>query len=654
MIKRTVLVYITGFLLISCASMNAKQPFTIEQIEGFTPVFTPVSSPEITESRTTVVHLGPVQSLAAVQGTNIFFSAGKDGFVTCHNPEQSDETWQISDISLNILAVHPDGNLIAFYESDGFSIHRISVWDWKNKKRLYAKRFRDSVISLSWSAKGTYLMIGNTSLEGITILEGSSASVQSFFTVSPGIVSLSITGSTETNMITYGPSGRILYTDITTQKERANYSGEQDLSSPVLLNNNLFIAGYKENAVFLIDATSGKTISTYATGKPVMATGISDTKPVWFEENETGDWILRSGLISSPGFRTPDNSTITTAISFENSIVFGTASGMIYSIEKKSDNSSAPLASALVENTHQIIDDIASDGSRLFFLSAGSVFISSGPGKAPVFAFDGLAANRLIIMKDSLICWSTNRSEPVLRISFDGETRKLLYQPKEGIRSISITGDKIAIIEGNSLASVLDTATEAVSFNYSGAGLQDAILISSDRLVVSKSSTLRSPYPLILINTSTGETVPLPVTGELCFGIKQSENDFKILNGFIVRSGLSSSTELVTILLDLQTVGSTAVKTEAIYADEDLVASVLVDGDHIITNLGKNSLVEIKMIDGNQEFFERGYALPLKPCVMDQFLVSLNYDGSLTWFNRFTHELVLSSSMTTKGMWKEQ
>ncbi len=655
MFKRMVFALVTGLLLISCATVVAKQPVSVEQIEGFKGLDTPgkIVVSQVSASLLARQHRGPVLSLAKVPGANVFFSAGKDGFISSHNTNGADETWQISDIPLKIIAVHPNGNLIAAYESDGFSIHRISVWDWSTKKRVYAKRFRDSIISLSWSAHGKYLMIGNTSIEGITVLDGNSGNVQSLFKTAPGIVSLSITGASETSMITFGPSGRIRYTDLSTQNEKASYAGPGDIVGPVLLNNNLNIAGFKDDAVLVLDATSGKALSFYPARIPVMATQENDAQPVWLEKNEADEWILRRGPVSTVGFVIPDKSNVTSALGMGDQIILGTDSGMIYSMQGKNDASTVTALLSYVDASSLGIDDIVSDGSRLFLLSNGSVFISSGPGKAPVFAFDGLGANRFAVMNNSLICWSTNQTLPVITVSFDGETRTIIYQPKEGVRSLSISGSLIAMIEGNSFATVIDTTSAKVPFSYSGAGLQDALLFSQDRMVVSKSSTLRSPYPLILINTRTGETVPLPVSGELCFGIRQSANEREI-NGFLVKANSSSSTSLVTITLDPQSISSVAVKTEALYADEDLVATVLADGDKLITNLGKNALVEIQTKNGTQTVFERGYSLPLKAAIMDQFLASLNYDGSLTWFDRNSGALIASASITGTGAWKEQ
>lgn len=653
MYKRTMSTIIMMLSFISCVTLSAKPPVAFEQIDGFSDSVNTGESDVLVDNMLHArPHAGSVLAIATVPGTNIFFSSGMDGFLTRYNTEASDETWQISDIPLRNIAVHPDGNLVAVYESDGFSIHRISVWNWGEKKRLYAKRFKDSVISLSWSAKGKYLMIGNTSIEGISIFDGQTGTIQSLFKTSPGIVSLSLTGSSETNMITYGPSGRIMYTDLTTQKEKASYPSEQDLFSPIIFNNNLNIAGYKDNIVFILDATSGKTIKTFPASSPVMATQVQDTQPVWLEQNNNGEWIIKNGFNSSPTFLVPDNSIVTIARGINNQIIFGTDSGKIFAIQKSFENS--PLPVSYSGDGLLRIDDIASDGYRLFILSSGTVFISSGPGKAPVFAFSGISANRLAWMNNTLVFWSTKKIDPIIQTSFDGQTHTVLYQSKESIRSLSVSGSSLAFIEGNSIAMVLNTANIDNPFVYSGAGLQDALVVSEDRILVSKSSTLRSPYPILLINTHTGETVSLPIKGDLCFGLRQSENNIKKIIGFLVKSDSVSTTELISIELNLQSVGSTVIKTEAQYADEDLVAIVLVDSETLITNLGKGSLIEIKNDTNGQSFLERGSSLPAKAVGMDQFLVSLNYDGSLTWFDKQSGRLLENNSITTSKLWKSE
>ena len=638
--------------LVSCASLGLAQQATIDPIEGFT-----IDSGSIqTRQGMTMVrqHQGSVMALATVPGTESFFSAGKDGFLSLHNPDGTNESWQISDIPLKFISVHPDGNTVAVFETDGYSIYRISVWDWKNKTRLYAKRFHDSIMSLSWSAKGTWLIIGNTSVDGISILEGTTGNLQTIFKSSPGIITLGITGASETSMVTFGPSGRIRYTDIASGSEKASYSGPKDLEQPVLLKNNTGIAGYANGQIVLVDATSGKIISTWNSSLPVMATSLTDSQPTWFEEIPESGWVLRNGNSTSNAFTLPDSSRITAAVNTGKRILFGSDSGKIFSVTSPNIDPSTPLAiDQISSQSIQGIDDFSSDGSRLFLLSSGSLFISSGPGKSPLFAFDGINANRFMLTNDSFICWSTANNDPLTQISLDGTSRKTLYQPKEGIHSVSVTGSRLALVEGSSKAIVVDLTSGTAIFTYSGAGIQDALLLNATRLVLSRSSTRKGASPLLIINTKTEETAPLQISGDLCFGLKMISAEDSKLACFIVKAGLTSSTDLITFTINDDLVSVSSSGSEATYADEDLMATLLPDNNHIYTNLGKASIVDINLADKTQTKLDRGYSLPHKIAVMEQYTVTLNDDGSLSWFDHENGKIITNSAITGQGMWLE-
>ena len=94
----------------------------------------------------------------SARGTDsTFFTASDDGFVIKWTFDGQGEHYQFSDVAIKMLAVAPGGNEIALYETDGGSINRITVWDWKTLTRKYLKKFSDSITSLTYSANGTYL-----------------------------------------------------------------------------------------------------------------------------------------------------------------------------------------------------------------------------------------------------------------------------------------------------------------------------------------------------------------------------------------------------------------------------------------------------------------------------------------------------------------
>ena len=80
------------------------------------------------------------------------------------------EHYQITDMQLQMVVRNPATGDIAVYDTDGISVHRVSVLNSKTFARRYTKRFTDSVTSISFSEKGTYLIVGTASVNGTYIV----------------------------------------------------------------------------------------------------------------------------------------------------------------------------------------------------------------------------------------------------------------------------------------------------------------------------------------------------------------------------------------------------------------------------------------------------------------------------------------------------
>ncbi|MBO8450864.1 MAG: hypothetical protein IAA96_07135 [Spirochaetes bacterium] len=66
--------------------------------------------------------------------------------------------------------------------------------------------------------------------------------------------------------------------------------------------------------------------------------------------------------------------------------------------------------------------------------------------------------------------------------------------------------------------------------------------------------------------------------------------------------------------------------------------------------MGKTSLSEIRRQTGSQRTFARGYALPARIAASDRNILTLNYDGSLSWYNT-SRRAVGTSALTESGQW---
>ncbi len=660
MIGRTFIGAVAGILLVSCVSVDAKQPAKNETIEGYSATFVAIDNADAetasaTRPMSARLHSGDVTALAAAGSTGGFFSAGTDGFLTFQDLSGAGESWQVSDLPIAKVSANPSGELVALYETDGFSAHRVSVWDWAQKRRLYAKRFKDSVTDIHWSAKGTWLIVGTTSIDGFAMFEASTGNAVNRVKAPLGIVTLSATGASETSMMAFGPSGKLLYIDLSKGTLLASYDGPRDVSSPTLLRGNLAIAGMSDGQVVSIDATTGKIIASWPTGPALMASASEDADPTWIEENsDERKYSIRVGPSQSAEFTVPDGSSITTALSFGSNILIGTSSGNIFALEKKADPGVAPSPRAIGGKSIQRIDDIASDGSRLFILSDGATFISAGPGKAPVYAYSGIVGNRCALLNDRLVFWNSAAIAPITLSSFDGDERREIYQPKDGIRSLSIHGTLIAFVEGTSKAVVVDAQKGDVVFSYDGVGLQDAVNIEGNRLAISRSATAKNPNPVTIVNLQTEETVAVQIRAELCYGLRATDESGSKLAGFFVKEGSTPSTELTSFDILNGAYAANSAKTIASYADDDLVATFFVENGRAYTNLGKGSVVGINFDEGTTVRYSRDYALPSKAVAMDRFIAALNSDGSVTWFEKESGSLLSSGAISSDKRWIEQ
>ena len=149
-------------------------------------------------------HQGQVTQIApaSARGTDgTYYSASDDGFVIKWTFDGQGEHYQFSDVAIKLIAVSPNGNEIALYETDGGSINRITVWDWKTLSRKYLKKFSDSITSLTYSANGTYLIAGTATVDGAVFIRTQGWQMVDKIKENTGIVSYIHTSSTEKKTI---------------------------------------------------------------------------------------------------------------------------------------------------------------------------------------------------------------------------------------------------------------------------------------------------------------------------------------------------------------------------------------------------------------------------------------------------------------------
>ena len=594
-----------------------------------------------------VVHkfLGGVSEIVSAGTQSAFFAAGNDGFITRYSyPDFKPDTWQLSFMPIKKIAVHPQGRLIAIYESDGFGVHQISLWDWPLKKSVFAKRLSDSVVSLSWSAKGSYLFIGNRSTDGITILD-TKGNTKNIYSQAPGIVSLAATASSEKNIVTYGESGRLIYTEIASKKKVKEFRTENKLENPNLIKNFNFIIGYKNKNVYVIDAVTGKVAERYPSNYAVFAAKLQDTIPIWIEPtNRRYEWRIRQGATSSNVFYIPSNSKITAARHIKDSIVVGTEDGSIYLLGMAVD-STVKVESPLAYDTAEI-DDIATDGETVYVLQNGKIYSQQMPEGNFTLITSDLRANCFLFYNNGFLLWSNSRKNiPLYHYSLATKKLQIAARPKETVISISVYKNTILYVESFNGVSLVDFNTGKNTFFYNAPGIQNAVQIDDENILVSKSAVDKAQSPVFIINIKTGETAPIQIEGDLVFALEQNISNTNILNCFLVNSKPANKTELVTIHLHKNNIIDSSFKAVLSYKEEDLTAFLKSDGNDILTNLGKNSLVYYNTVTRQAVRLKRGYGLSKNAVILKKYFVSLNIGGTISWYGRKEKTLLKISSI---------
>ena len=190
-------------------------------------------------------------SMIVTSKDNSFFSAGKDGFIIKWTSDGLGEHYQLTELEIRLIALHPNGSDIAVYETDGYSIHRVSVWNWDTLTRKSVKNFSNSITALSFTSRGTLLAVGTTTVRGVIYLNPYTGREVPKIKESTGIVNMIVGSASEKSSVMYSPTGHLSYYDMINGIRKERFLTESQLEQTFLFKNNLFLAGVKNNYIYI-------------------------------------------------------------------------------------------------------------------------------------------------------------------------------------------------------------------------------------------------------------------------------------------------------------------------------------------------------------------------------------------------------------------
>ncbi len=606
-------------------------------------------------------HLSEITNLSHISSDGSVFSAGTDGFVIKWNNEDG-EHYQLTDYEIKLIARNPaNNNEIAIYETNGASLHKVTVWNWSKFTKRYGYFFTDSITSLAFSSKGSFLICGTTSVNGAYFINNSSGSlIQNKIKDNTGVVNMAVTSPTEKNIAIYSPSGTLTYYNLRNGQKQEKLNVEKNLSQGTMFNNFVFFAGVKDRSLYVYDARLGKLLGRFSTSNPILI-NTNDRKDLFYLEsenrqvklykiaNDRNKAVIQPELVNTVSGLKEDE-IVTTASIFNDEIIAGTTTGNIYRLPTDA-TSRVEVISAISQKMYDKLYDIASVGSDFYFLSPKDLYLSSyDRGEV-----DRKAANpgytNIITYGTDVILWSKNTAKPVQLMDVSTGTCTTLFTPTGKIRSLKLFGENLVEIQGNTTVNSYNIQTKKYEQLYLGSGIQDAVLYSDTDLYVAKSSASYPQVPLIYINTTTKETVPLSLKGTVCFSLSY---DASISNSDIygIVIGQDSKQKPVTSIFSL-TPSSKSFRMMNSEAGEDPDAFTTLSMPNIYTNIGK-SLVQSLNISSNRKFtYKRSASMPVKMARNENRLVILNRDGSISWYNPDMSNVINDWYLTVDGSWFE-
>lgn len=623
------------------------------------------------------MHSDKVSSIAmsesAYDSSQTFFTADEDGFIIKWEDDDLGEHYQVSDFQVKAVVKNPKANLIAVSETDGFKQNRVSVIDWTNFKRLYSIYYTDTVSAVAFSAQGTFLMVGTYSAGSTFVYKADTGELLKHVDDVPGMISMIKTGTSEKSMILYSSTGAIVYYDLIKYKVMARYSTERLLTQTVVFGtgdkNNKYLAGVKDNTIYFIDAMSGKTLSTYASTKPLLC--LSNTKTeeglyfvyptssgysVRLITNETlaGIYdktiktITTTFIKSFTGLKSKE--TITSVNKNMDTIVIGTSLGNVYKISDQAEEAVAK-AQILTTSIYDKIYDAACVGEDFYIATASGIYKSSFDDKTLTKVIANQGWTNLTRYEDKLLLWAKGTKKTVQQLDLETGTVKALFTPTSTLQSMHIYENRIVYTQGKTTVSIYDAKNKTVRTAYTGTGIEDALLVNSTDVYIAKTKTGYTDSALMKVNRSTMETVPLRIKGDLMLSLNfdPSVEEQVIYGVMITNEDRYSSSQLAAYTLS----DKSLTNLFSINEEDSTSAFCTLVGDKLYSNIGKDQFQACSLNDYQQSVFSRNYSIPLKLDSSEQRIVVINYDGSLTWYNKNSQMLLGTWYLKNDGTWIE-
>ena len=617
-------------------------------------------------------HKAPVTAIFADAASKreAFWSVGQDGFIIRWQ-DGIGERFQASDKKILLAAQSPSGKEIAFYESDGGVYHSVKIWDAQAKKNKRSILFKAPVTSLSYSAKGTYVIATTSERNGVWFYNASNGKPFTKIKDFGMTASWAKTSESEKNVLLYSAQdGTLAYFSFKTGKAIKKIQTEAGLEKPLLFAKNKFLASAKNGAITIVSAENGAKVKTVPAKAPVIleAPALTAAEASTEQSSETEAaaqslcyidgsnnlYSLYAISITESGLKGP---LIAKNIKAESSqqfcaafaasgaigqagaegllgsqsgakIYLGSQNGNIFCADASPNGLPAPLA--LISNeVYQKIFGVCSDSKSVYLLTESSILKTDYESKTAERFENSRGWTKIDCAFGKLILRNDDRRSGLYAVDAQSGQAEFLFDTPNRVKKIkaaTINKTQGFLEVENSKVNFYSFKTKELSELYLGSGIQDAAAIDESLLAVAKTASSNPPSALVLVNLKTRETVPAKIDGDIAVSLEES-------GGYLFGSRLIGAGGGYTTSVFCMGAKSLALKELAASPKEEADAFVRADFPLVFTKVGSKDISVINVKSLKKHSLKSGSSFAVDMAKADGRLASLNEDSSITWYN---------------------
>ena len=628
-------------------------------------------------------HVGAVLDLQYDEQRDLAFSAGEDGTVRIWDVRGGSlfRALHVTPHSVQMIAVNPVAPQVAVVAADGLRSFSLSVWDWEQERMAYRIRLRDAPLFLRFSSQGTYLAYGESTWQGLKILDAATGDPVRFHPEGFGIVGFAEVSRSEKTIMTYQISGRISYWDLASGELIREVPAAPYLSRIRISRDRRFMIGNTGTEAILLDTFTGT-----ARGRaPVTGDTALDIAPqgdrvagVPAAGGALSQWVITGDTLALQPAPVAVSAGSAPARFFQalcygpDGLYLGSSDGDVSEMAESGD---------LRSIGHNILAGITGLDAAHGLLAAGStdwirVFRSDllAGAATPTFVRSLLFDNPLkttiglkFLSDGSLLAWSRDDRPPRLAIlelpspfpdrpgsSTGSSAPGLQFRPlPSGFRAplvdLFVHGTDLVGIESGGTVRVVDMATGATRFETRVPALFAVAATSPTELVGGRNTSLASAGSLVRINTHTGETVGVAGKNVYTWDLLFDPSGLATRGATLYTIGVDAAG--ATSFLRYDGPGFEKETVVASDPDEDLDASLALDPDThaVFATVGRARIV---VWDGQSvKSIPTEVSTSRRLLARDGLVLSLNRDLTVAVIDQATGSLIAELSLFSDGEW---